>query len=151
MSGFASEPVRSDEHELATGRHGGENFTLGQGHDRIPEGGCSGRSTSMTMNQMSDTEQEIETEITASQKMLSAVSGSLLTSLLGEPQALSGNVQYSILTRVECSHPSRRCSSSTAVAAPYLYLLGVPAYIRFITHPPSIYECSPKSWRDGLL
>ena len=79
MSGFVSEPTRSDE-ELATTSHGEKRYTEGQRHDRLPGG--SNRNATMTMND--EDELSPETDISAGQKMLSAVSGSLLTSLLGK-------------------------------------------------------------------
>lgn len=79
MSGFISEPVRTDEHQVATSSHGNSEHTPGQGHDRLSKG--PGTSNSVTMNEHD--EPEAEMDISAGQKMLSAVSGSLLTSLLG--------------------------------------------------------------------
>ena len=65
MSDFVAESARPEADHAAMG--------LGQRHDRIP-GGDSGDHDS----------DGIDVEITAAQKMLSAVSGSLLTALLGE-------------------------------------------------------------------
>lgn len=81
MSGFVSEPARSDE-ALTTTSHGEKRYTRGQRHDRLP--GDSSRTATMTMNDAD--ELPPETDISAGQKMLSAVSGSLLTSLLGKFQ-----------------------------------------------------------------
>ena len=81
MSGFASQSVRPNEHELRSVRDGQQSPSQGQRHDRLPN--ISSATNSVTMGRMDDIEPEIETEISASQKMLSAVSGSLLTSLLG--------------------------------------------------------------------
>ena len=79
MSGFISEPVRTDEHQVATSSHGNPEHFSAQGHDRSSKG--PGTSNSVTMNEQD--EPEAEMDISAGQKMLSAVSGSLLTSLLG--------------------------------------------------------------------
>lgn len=79
MSGFVSEPTRSDK-ALATTSHGEKRYTEGQRHDRLPD--ISGGAATMTMKDADDLPPE--TDISASQKMLSAVSGSLLTSLLGK-------------------------------------------------------------------
>ena len=81
MSGSDWKQGRHDEHKLASVRDGEQSLLQGQRHDRIPSG--SGGGHPVTMGRMGDIEPEIETEISASQKMLSAVSGSLLTSLLG--------------------------------------------------------------------
>lgn len=79
MSGFISEPVRTDEHQVATSSHGNSDHSPGHRHDISSKGAES--SKSVTMNDPN--EPEVEMNISAGQKMLSAVSGSLLTSLLG--------------------------------------------------------------------
>ena len=76
MSGFITEPLRSDERG-----HGRLEDTEGQRHDRI-SGGILG-VTAVTRSGRDEPETEVD--ISAGQKMLSAVSGSLLTSLLGKP------------------------------------------------------------------
>ena len=76
MSGFVSEPTRSDEEQSAATWSEDKDGSPGQRHDRMPVD--RGSSISMTHDEMKP-----ETEISAGQKMLSAVSGSLLTSLLG--------------------------------------------------------------------
>lgn len=80
MSSFVSEPVRTDERPFATSRHGNWKNLHGQGHDRIPEHMETRKS--VAMNEASD-EPDFEMDISAAQKIFSAVSGSLLTSLLG--------------------------------------------------------------------
>ena len=81
MSGVVSEPSRSDEKKLATSRDGDTEYR-GQRHYRIQD--TSVEAISVTMNESNEPEVEnFETDISAVQKMLSAVSGSLLTSLLG--------------------------------------------------------------------
>ena len=79
MSGFISEPVPTDEHQIATSSHGDPEYFSGQRHDRSSRG--PGTSNLVTMNEPD--ESEVEMDISVGQKMLSAVSGSLLTSLLG--------------------------------------------------------------------
>lgn len=64
--------------------------THGQRHDRIPHDGPSGGAFDMPSEPKltrPKTSQEIETSL--SQKMMSAVSGSILTSLLGTTTALN--------------------------------------------------------------
>lgn len=79
MSGFISEPARTDQHLGATSSHGNPNRSLSHIHHISSKG--AGSSDPVTMN---DTDEpEVEMDISAGQKMLSAVSGSLLTSLLG--------------------------------------------------------------------
>lgn len=80
MSGLLSEPLRSDEQEFATLRHGDSAKTQRQRPNRPSDGFGSGKSVTMD----DDGETLPEVEISAGQKMLSAVSGSLLTSLLGQ-------------------------------------------------------------------
>lgn len=79
MSGFISEPIRTDEHQVATSSHGNSEQSLGHRHNISSKG--AGSSNSVTMNDPDDL--EVDIDISAGQKMLSAVSGSLLTSLLG--------------------------------------------------------------------
>ncbi|KAL9138736.1 MAG: hypothetical protein Q9175_000002 [Cornicularia normoerica] len=81
MSGFISEPVQTDEHQVATPSHGNSEHSPGQRHDISSKG--AEPSKSVIMNDPN--ESEVELDISAGQKMLSAVSGSLLTSLLVTP------------------------------------------------------------------
>lgn len=77
MSGFIPEPVRTDEQQLATSRHG-------DSEERPKENYNTLSGNFVTMDEANEPEiQDVETDISAGQKMLSAVSGSLLTSLLG--------------------------------------------------------------------
>lgn len=78
MSSFVSEP-RADQGQVATAGHGESTDLLGQRHNRLGEG--NGEEASTMGSAAGDSEPEVE--ISAGQKMLSAVSGSLLTSLLG--------------------------------------------------------------------
>ncbi len=81
MSGVASESSRFDEQKPATSRDGDTEYR-GQRHYRIQD--TSAKPNSVTMDESNEPEVEnVETDISAVQKMLSAVSGSLLTSLLG--------------------------------------------------------------------
>ena len=90
MSGFISEPERSHEQHLdnAKSSHGDSGGSKGQAHDRMA-GKPSKGSTVMLEEQY---DQATEMDISAGQKMLSAVSGSLFTSLLGIyiPRSLLG-------------------------------------------------------------
>ncbi len=77
MSAIASQPTRSGGEELATARNGDKTLLGGQRHDRALGADRAGMPmTTITSN-------DGEVDISAGQKMLSAVSGSLLTSLLG--------------------------------------------------------------------
>ena len=78
MSSNWERPSRSEE-DIATFER--DSFT-GQGHDRIHgDDLISGISSTVAMAAINE---DVDIEITAGQKMLSAMSGSLLTSLLGE-------------------------------------------------------------------
>ena len=79
MSGFVSEQSRSNDRDFATARDGARLNLQGRTLDNTSDG--SGGD--MTMSIKNATETVSETEISAGQKMLSAMSGSLLTSLLG--------------------------------------------------------------------
>lgn len=79
MSNFASDRLRADEGQVATAEHGESTDPLAQRRKRV-EGGNGGEVSAMGSG-ASDSKPEVE--ISAGQKMLSAVSGSLLTSLLG--------------------------------------------------------------------
>ena len=82
MSGFVSEPERDLEIQRASKRYGEAAQTPGQRHDRMA-GDASDTSPAVVMKGRTEGESQVEVDITAGQKMLSAVSGSLLTSLLG--------------------------------------------------------------------
>ena len=79
MSGFVSEPERSHEQQVASFHSQHAKPT------RLRDGKMSDVSPeeSPVITNLQD-DYNPETEISAGQKMLSAVSGSLLTSLLGE-------------------------------------------------------------------
>lgn len=93
MSGLLSEPLRVDEQQFATLNDVENNHQSlpGQRHSRIPDSLESGNT--LIMNKSKEPEAEID--ISAGQKMLSAVSGSLLTSLLG-------NVAHDSLFKIYC-------------------------------------------------
>mgnify|MGYP001328920284 CR=1 FL=1 len=79
MSGSWDTLSHSDD-ELATSFH--RDSFGGQGHDRIHgDNPIPGESSTIAM---SGDNEDIDIGITAGQKMISAMSGSLLTSLLGE-------------------------------------------------------------------
>ena len=72
--------------------YGEKSFAQGQRHNRI-SGAISDKPTAV----MAEVEeQRPDIDISAGQKMLSAVSGSLLTSLLGEQHWMSGIFEGSI-------------------------------------------------------
>ena len=93
MSGLLSEPLRADEQQFATLKDGEQNHQRlqGQRHTRISDS----LESSSTMTAKKSKESEAEIDISAGQKMLSAVSGSLLTSLLGR-------VVYNSCVRINC-------------------------------------------------
>ena len=68
-----------DEEAFAAVGHGDNKYYWGQRHDRILNESDTG-GIAVTRDAMAD---PAETDISAAQRMLSAVSGSLLTSLLG--------------------------------------------------------------------
>lgn len=81
MSGVVSEPSRSDQQTLATSGDGDTEY-WGQRHNRIQY--TSTEPNPVTMDESNEPDVgDAVTDISAVQKMLSAVSGSLLTSLLG--------------------------------------------------------------------
>jgi solute carrier family 25 protein 39/40 len=84
MSGFVAEPVRSEDKKLATAREDQPLISHDQGHDRLLRNAGKG-----TPPPMADDGSLPEVDISAGQKMLSAVSGSLLTSLLGKEESKS--------------------------------------------------------------
>lgn len=96
MSGFVSEPLRSSKHHTATPKHGDSEQIQGQRHQRLPN--TAGSDNSVTMDEANEPEiDDSAMDISAGQKMLSAVSGSLLTSLLGT-QCLLAYEEYAKLT-----------------------------------------------------
>ena len=112
MSGFISEPVRTDQHQVAPSSHGNSDLSSEHRsrHDILSKG--TGSSDSVTMNDPDDA--ELEMDISAGQKMLSAMSGSLLTSLLG-----TFFLQYSaenFLMYIINSHTSRCRPSTLAIS-----------------------------------
>ena len=81
MTGLITELLRSDEQHLATSRHGDTEQPLPK---QYPTFSDTSSHSSVTMEENNEPEvEDAEMEISAAQKMLSAVSGSLLTSLLG--------------------------------------------------------------------
>ena len=88
MSNHHSETLGADGRALAARGYGDNRHPWGQRHDRIADSFDAGAITPMTLEKTGDLASEPEVEISASQKMLSAVSGSLLTSLLGNVELL---------------------------------------------------------------
>lgn len=82
MSGFASEPVRTDERAEHAAPQDGISV-IGNDHDRQRHDRSQSNPNSIQASVTRDGDNG-EIEISAPQKMLSAVSGSLLTSLLGK-------------------------------------------------------------------
>lgn len=80
MSSFVVEPLRSDEISSVTSEYGSQAKSL---HELYTPSDPEIPSSAVTMNKPKTPGSE--TDISAGQKMLSAVSGSLLTSLLGIP------------------------------------------------------------------
>jgi hypothetical protein len=75
MSGFVTEPLKSDEHPYANTKYGDQIRWHKDSPDVLRTYG------SLTMDESNEPDPSMD--ISAGQKMLSAVSGSLLTSLLG--------------------------------------------------------------------
>lgn len=102
MSGHWDREALS-ENEIATTFEKHRGFG-GQGHDRIHEDNLvPGVSSTIAMTGDND---DVEVDITAGQKMLSAMSGSLLTSLLGKELRTISNLGSQLLTRLNHSNPS---------------------------------------------
>lgn len=79
MSESSAHPVQSEVEGLATDRTGDTRLPGAQRHDRI----LGNDGAIMAMKTIPADAGEVDVEISTGQKMLSAVSGSLLTSLLG--------------------------------------------------------------------
>lgn len=79
MSSLLSASSQSDREDVATLSYGDTTDTQGQRKSRSPDLVGSGSAT--TMGDIEEMKPDVE--ISPGQKMLSAVSGSLLTSLLG--------------------------------------------------------------------
>ena len=82
MFGSVTDPLHTNGQSSALSKDGGSGQLQGQPHDTISESHKEHKT--VTMGEANEPEvAELHTEISAAQKMLSAVSGSLLTSLLG--------------------------------------------------------------------
>ena len=81
MSSFADESGPSDEIGFVTSEYGNQTESR---PELYTSSNAENPSTTVTMNKPKTPDSE-EADISAGQKMLSAVSGSLLTSLLGIP------------------------------------------------------------------
>ena len=138
MSGFISEPVRTDEHQVATSSHGSpDNFSTQRQH-RLSNGPSTNKS--VTMNEHD--EQDVEMDISAGQKMLSAMSGSLLTSLLGS-YLRRWAYQNSLLMYILHSH-SFRCRPSTLA-------ISTPEPQQFYPKVLKFSKSAFKYWSNSLL
>jgi hypothetical protein len=85
----------------------------GQSHDRIHgDDLVPGVAATIAMNGDND---NVDFDITATQKMISAISGSLLTSLLGKSYHTFREALHILI--IQCSHSPRCRSSSFAIAA----------------------------------
>ena len=139
MSGFISEPTRADEDQVATSSHGNPEYPLQHRHDISSK--QTGPSNSVAMD--SSKAPEASLDISAGQKMLSAVSGSLLTSLLGTFFPEQPKLFQSPMLIVN-SHTFRCCPSAPAISTPSLQ--------RF--YPESLFEFHKPSCKyrgHGLL
>ena len=97
MSVNLSENLPSDGHIAVSSEHG-DTVQL-QGHRNQSTAAFLGKKTAVTMDEANEPEVEnMETQISAGQKMLSAVSGSLLTSLLGNIVSASTSSESTLLT-----------------------------------------------------
>lgn len=128
MPYFISEPVQSDEQQLATLRHGdSEQSPEEQYHDLS--------ANSVTMDEANEPEiQDVGTDISARQKMLSAVSGSLLTSLLGRLH----NTERQKKSSDKSSHSDtlRCCPSSPPVTTKSFQFLPSQTLTTILQPPP---------------
>lgn len=87
MSGFNSEPARSHEHHpaIVESSHGNPKRLQRQTCDKM----AGNPPEKPAVTSYKEDEEAAETDISAGQKMLSAVSGSLLTSILGMAPSIS--------------------------------------------------------------
>ena len=85
MRGFPSELLHSEEEDFATSRNGAPDHSEQfQQHQPKRISKTPGTGDAVTMEENNEPEiEDAAVDISAMQKMLSAVSGSLLTSLLG--------------------------------------------------------------------
>ena len=143
MSSLVSETLQpSDASQVSLPRTGGgrDSERIGQNHDRMARRDRS--NVEVTMMAPRDK----EPNISAVQKMLAAVSGSLLTSLLGKYHATSQMNLLHILM-IMSSHPSRCCSRSPTVP---IFLSISNAHI-FFPCVHSVFEPSSQPGRHSLL
>ena len=136
MSGFVTEPLRSDKHPHTSAKHGDQRPWYENSSDVI--------RANRTLNMDESNEPDPQMDISAGQKMLSAVSGSLLTSLLG--MYLHALIGHRANTRCS-SHPTGRCPSPPTITAQPLSCSS--PYITIPTYP--LYEPTSKSRRYRLL
>ena len=96
MSGFISEPERDIEIQRASNHYGKRAQTQGQRHDRM-ERDVRDVTPAVAVVDGDERDGQVEVDISAGQKMLSAVSGSLLTSLLGKQAHLTSPTEFFII------------------------------------------------------
>ncbi|KAL6714462.1 Carrier protein, mitochondrial [Lecanora helva] len=84
MSGFVTAPLRKQDDLVGYSKNGNSGQSQGELHTEAS--GNNKNTNTVTMEKANEPESKnVQTEISATQKMLSAVSGSLLTSLLVTP------------------------------------------------------------------
>ena len=93
MSGFISEPERDREIQRALEHYGKRAQREGQRHNRM-EGDLRDVNSAVVVVGGVESNDQAEVDISAGQRMLSAVSGSLLTSLLGKQVKLIISYHY---------------------------------------------------------
>lgn len=145
MSGFISEPERNHEHHLATdkSKHGDSKQIQGLAHDRM----AGGSSKHPEVTSYESDEETTEMDITAGQKMLSAVSGSLLTSILGTAIFSIRTFLFGKADKHYCSHTSRCRSCPPSISAFHSYTLCAPRNRSQL----KVHQSSPKSRRYSML
>ena len=115
MSVFISEPTRADEDQVATSSHGNPEYPLQHRHNISSK--QTGPRNPVAMD--SSKAPEASLDISAGQKMLSAVSGSLLTSLLGT-FFLEQPKMFQCPMLIVNSHTFRCCPCAPAISTPGL-------------------------------
>lgn len=138
MSGFVTEPLQSDETATAVTSEYGNPANFHQELDSSSNTNTTAASA-VTMNK--PRRPAAEADISAGQKMLSAVSGSLLTSLLGIPSLVQ--VNHSTTDQTPSNPP--RCRPRPPPIPTILDL-------HQTLHPPHIlHQSSTQPRRDSLL
>ena len=141
MSGFISEPVRTDQHQVAPSSHGNSDLSPGHPGRHAMFSRGTGSSDSVTMNDPDDAEMDMD--ISAGQKMVSAMSGSLLTSFLGI-FFLQYSEEPSLLIYIINSHTSGCRPSTLAISTSDLEYSYCKTLLKF-------HKSASKYWRYSLL